>query len=80
VKSGISSKARADAIIQYCTECSAVNGLEKERCDAVVCALFPFRMGGTDFIQSDHQRSDRRSIFDDLKTLIARAKLVLFIH
>jgi hypothetical protein len=77
---GLSSKDRADSIIQYCMECSEANGIEKEQCDAEVCALFPYRNGNGTFILSDQYRSDKQYIIDHLKGLVGRAKLLLYNH
>jgi hypothetical protein len=69
-RSGRSERARV--IIRYCTDCSGVNGLSRDQCDAGVCALFPYRNGnGASTSQRlSSSRTRHHSIMDHLRTLL----------
>jgi hypothetical protein len=40
---GLTPRDRENAIWQYCAECARANDTDPPNCDAVECALFPYR-------------------------------------
>jgi hypothetical protein len=67
-----SREARARVIIRYCTDCSGVNGVTRDQCDAKVCALFPHRNGNGAFTTAHPSPSESKhhSIMDHLRMLL----------